>query len=53
MFGQTETRSEGTVLVTYEVQVQGRCNHMRFTSYSKADAYRRVMLAAGLFARIV
>lgn len=53
MLDQTETRPEETILVTYEVQVQGRRNHMRFTSYSKADAYRRVMLAAGLFARIV
>ena len=39
--------------MSYEVQVQGRRNNMRFTTYSKADAYRRIMLAAGLFARIV
>lgn len=39
--------------MTYFVQVQGRKNHMPFKTYSKADAYRRVMLAAGLFARIV
>ena len=44
---------DGERAVTYEVQVQGRSNHMRFSSYSKADAYRRVMLAAGKFARIL
>lgn len=39
--------------MTYEVHVQGRTNNMSFTTYSSADAYRRVMLAAGLFARLV
>lgn len=39
--------------MSYAVQVQGRTNNMCFASYSQADSYRRVMLAAGLFARLV
>lgn len=53
MSQQTARSANGEPTMTYDVHVQGRRNNMRFPSYSKADAYRRVMLAAGLFARIV
>lgn len=36
----------------YAVRVQGRADTVAFPTYSQADAYRRAMLARGLFARL-